>query len=40
METGNESRRFLQSSAVTKKHIKAREQARRAGQQPPPEAEI
>jgi hypothetical protein len=28
IETGNESHRFLHSSAVTKKRIKAREQAR------------
>ncbi|HTT09295.1 MAG TPA: IS21-like element helper ATPase IstB [Burkholderiaceae bacterium] len=37
VETGNESRRFLHSSAVTKNRIKAREQARKAdrSQQPP-----
>ena len=38
VETGNESHRFLHSSAVAKKRIKAREQARRADKQdkPPP----
>ncbi len=35
VETGNESHRFLHSSAVAKKRIKAREQARRADKQPP-----
>ncbi len=40
VETGNESHRFLHSSAVAKKRIKAREQARRADKQPPPEADI
>jgi hypothetical protein len=35
METGNESHRFLHSSAVAKKRIKAREQARKADKQPP-----
>jgi DNA replication protein DnaC len=40
VETGNESHRFLHSSAVAKKRIKAREQARRADKQtPPPEAD-
>ena len=34
------SHRFLHSSAVAKKRIKAREQARRADKQPPPEADI
>ena len=38
--TGNESYRFLHSTAVAKKRIKAREQARRADKQPPPEADI
>jgi DNA replication protein DnaC len=37
VETGNESHRFLHSSAVAKKRIKAREQARRADKQPPSE---
>jgi hypothetical protein len=36
VETGNESHRFLHSSAVAKKRIKAREQARKADKQPPP----
>ena len=40
VETGNESHRFLHSSAVAKKRIKAREQARRVDKQPAPEAEI
>ena len=40
VETGNESYRFLHSTAVAKKRIKAREQARRADQQPSPEAAI
>ena len=35
IETGNESHRFLRSSAVAKKRIKAREQARRADKRPP-----
>jgi DNA replication protein DnaC len=35
VETGNESHRFLHSSAVAKKRIKAREQARKADRQPP-----
>jgi hypothetical protein len=35
VETGNESYRFLHSTAVAKKHIKAREQARQADKQPP-----
>ena len=39
VETGNESHRFLYSSAVAKKRIKAREQARRADKHPPPEAD-
>jgi len=39
VETGNESHRFLHSSAVAKKRIKAREQARRADKHPPPEAD-
>ena len=39
VETGNESHRFLHSSAVAKKRIKAREQARKADKQPPPEAD-
>jgi hypothetical protein len=40
VETGNESHRFLHRSAVAKKRIKAREQARRADKQPPPEPDI
>ena len=40
VETGNESYRFLHSTAVAKKRVKAREQARRADKQPPPEADI
>jgi DNA replication protein DnaC len=52
VETGNESYRFLHSSAVAKKRIKAREQARKTEKmaetltekptetQPPPQAEI
>jgi DNA replication protein DnaC len=40
VETGNESHRFLHSSAVAKKRIKAREQARRADKQPPREVNI
>ena len=36
VETGNESHRFLHSSAVAKKRIKAREQARRADKQDKP----
>ena len=40
VETGNESHRFLHSSAVAKKRIKAREQARKADKQPQPEADI
>jgi DNA replication protein DnaC len=40
VETGNESYRFLHSSAVAKKRIKAREQARRADKQPPTETDI
>ena len=40
VETGNESYRFLHSTAVAKKRIKAREQARRTDKQPPPEADI
>jgi hypothetical protein len=39
-ETGNESHRFLHSSAVAKKRIKAREHARRADKQTPPEDTI
>ena len=35
VETGNEGHRFLHSSAVAKKRIKALEQARRADKQPP-----
>jgi DNA replication protein DnaC len=34
VETGNESHRFLHSSAVAKKRIKAREQARRSDKEP------
>ena len=33
VETGNQSHRFLHSSAVAKKRIKAREQARKADRQ-------
>jgi DNA replication protein DnaC len=40
VETGNESHRFLHSSAVAKKRIKAREQARRSDKPTAPEAEI
>ena len=40
VETGNESYRFLHSTAVAKKRIKAREQARKADKQPPPEGDI
>jgi hypothetical protein len=40
VETGNESHRFLHSSAVARKRIKAREQGRKADKQPPPEADI
>jgi len=40
VETGNESHRFLHSSAVAKKRIKAREQARKADPPSPPEASI
>ena len=40
VETGNESYRFLHSTAVAKKRIKAREQARRADKQSPPEVDI
>ena len=40
VETRNESHRFLHSSAVANKRIKAREQARRADKQPPLEADI
>lgn len=35
VETGNESHRFLHSSAVAKKRIKAREQARKHVDAPP-----
>jgi DNA replication protein DnaC len=38
VETGNESHRFLHSSAVTKKRIKAREQARKSDRSQPPAA--
>ena len=38
VETGNDSHRFLHSSAVAKKRIKAREQARKADPPTPPEA--
>ena len=37
VETGNESHRFLHSSAVAKKRIKAREQARKGGKAEPGE---
>ena len=40
VETGNESYRFLHSTAVAKKRIKAREQARRNDKQRPPEVGI
>ena len=36
VETGNESYRFLHSTAVAKKRIKAREQARKSAKQEPP----
>lgn len=39
-ETRNKSHRFLHSSAVAKKRIKTREQARRGDKQPPPEAGV
>jgi DNA replication protein DnaC len=39
VETGNESYRFLHSTAVAKKRIKAREQARKADKQTPPQAD-
>ena len=35
VETGNESYRFLHSTAVAKKRIKAREQARKSAKQEP-----
>jgi DNA replication protein DnaC len=35
LETGNESHRFLHSSATARKRIKAREQARKIDPQPP-----
>ena len=38
VETGNESYRFLHSTAVAKKRIKAREQAHRTDKQQQPEA--
>ena len=39
VETGNESHRFLHSSATAKKRIKAREQTRKAGTKAdPPDA--
>ena len=37
VETGNESHRFLHSSAVAKKRIKAREQARKGAKAEPAE---
>ena len=40
VETGNESYRFLHSTAVAKKRVEAREQARRADKQRPPEPDI
>jgi DNA replication protein DnaC len=40
VETGNESHRFLHSTAVAKKRIKAREQARRTDKLPLPDADI
>ena len=36
VETGNESHRFLHSSAVAKSRIKSREQTKRAGPTPKP----
>ncbi|MES3014650.1 MAG: ATP-binding protein, partial [Pseudomonadota bacterium] len=36
VETGNESHRFLHSTAVAKKRIKAREQARKGAKPEPP----
>ena len=38
LETGNESHRFLHSTAVAKKRIKAREQARKGAEPKPPDA--
>jgi DNA replication protein DnaC len=38
VETGNESHRYMHSSAVAKKRIKARETARKANSAPPPES--
>ena len=40
VETGNDSHRFLHSSAVAKKRIKAREQDKRATPKAPPEPRI
>ncbi len=43
VETGNESYRFLHSSAVAKSRIKSREHAKRTGatpKPPPPEPDI
>ena len=40
VETGDESYRVLRSTAVAKKRIKAREQARRTDKQQPLEANI
>jgi DNA replication protein DnaC len=40
VETGNESYRFLHSTAVAKKRIKAREQARRGDKQTLPEVDV
>jgi DNA replication protein DnaC len=40
VETGNDSHRFLHSSAMAKKRIKTREQDKRATPKPPPEPRI
>ena len=40
METGNESYRFLRSTAVAKKRVEARGQGRQIEKSPPPEADI
>ena len=40
VETGNDSHRFLHSSAVSKKRIKAREQARKASKPEAPQETI
>jgi hypothetical protein len=40
VETGNESHRFLHSTAVAKKRIKAREQARKGAKTEPSDAAV